>query len=108
MARSRLLRRSVPDRRPRRAIVRIDRRQSFHHPWDAAAPLARSATRERTDRGMIKAAITGSIGMGKSTVAAMFGPAGIPLFDSDAEVHRLQGPGGPLLGAIEQRFPGTV
>lgn len=57
---------------------------------------------------MIKVAITGSIGMGKSTVAAMFERAGIPLFDSDAEVHRLQGPGGALLGAIEERFPGTV
>ena len=57
---------------------------------------------------MIKVAITGSIGMGKSTVAAMFERAGIPLFDSDAEVHRLQGPGGALLGAIEKRFPGTV
>ena len=57
---------------------------------------------------MIKVAITGSIGMGKSTVAAMFERAGIPLFDSDAEVHWLQGPGGALLGAIKERFPGTV
>ena len=57
---------------------------------------------------MIKVAITGSIGMGKSTVAAMFERAGIPLFDSDSEVHRLQGPGGALLDPIEERFPGTV
>ncbi|SER50039.1 dephospho-CoA kinase [Sphingobium sp. YR768] len=52
--------------------------------------------------------LTGSIGMGKSAVAAMFRKAGVPLFDADAEVHRLQGPGGALLPAIEARFPGTT
>ena len=51
---------------------------------------------------------TGSIGMGKSAVAAMFAEQGVPVFDADAEVHRLQGPGGALLGAIEARFPGTT
>lgn len=56
----------------------------------------------------LKIAITGSIGMGKSTVAAMFAAAGIPLFDADAEVRRLQGPGGKLVDAIAARFPGTV
>jgi dephospho-CoA kinase len=57
---------------------------------------------------MISLALTGSIGMGKSTVAAMFAQAGIPVFDADAEVRRLQGPGGRLVEAIEQRFPGTT
>jgi dephospho-CoA kinase len=52
--------------------------------------------------------LTGSIGMGKSAVAAMLRREGIPVFDADAEVHRLQGPGGVLLGAIEERFPGTT
>lgn len=52
--------------------------------------------------------LTGSIGMGKSAVAAMLGQEGVPLFDADAEVHRLQGPGGRLLPAIEARFPGTT
>lgn len=52
--------------------------------------------------------LTGSIGMGKSTVAAMFTQAGVPVFDADAEVHRLQGPGGALIPAIESAFPGTT
>ncbi|MFZ2996539.1 dephospho-CoA kinase [Sphingobium sp.] len=52
--------------------------------------------------------LTGSIGMGKSAVAAMFVRLGVPLFDADAQVHRLQGPGGALLPAIEARFPGTT
>jgi dephospho-CoA kinase len=57
---------------------------------------------------MITLALTGSIGMGKSTVAAMFADAGIPLFDADATVRQLQGPGGRLVAAIESRFPGTT
>ena len=52
--------------------------------------------------------LTGSIGMGKSAVAAMFREAGVPVFDADAAVHALQGPQGALLGAIEQAFPGTT
>jgi len=57
---------------------------------------------------MITLALTGSIGMGKSTVAAMFAEAGIPIFDADAVVRRLQGPGGRLVPRIEKRFPGTT
>jgi dephospho-CoA kinase len=52
--------------------------------------------------------LTGSIGMGKSTVAAMIRRMGVPLFDADAEVRRLQGPGGDLLPAIEALYPGTT
>ena len=67
------------------------------------------ALRDRgVDCRMIKIALTGSIGMGKSTVARMFERAGVPLFDADAEVRRLQGPGGALVAAIAQRFPGGV
>jgi dephospho-CoA kinase len=52
--------------------------------------------------------LTGSIGMGKSTVAAMFEDQGISVFDADATVHRLQGPSGALLEQIETAFPGTT
>ena len=57
---------------------------------------------------MIRIALTGSIGMGKSTVAKMFERAGIPVFDADAVVRQLQGPGGALVERIGARFPGTV
>ena len=52
--------------------------------------------------------LTGSIGMGKSTVAAMFERLGVPVFDADAVVRRLQGPGGALVPRIEAAFPGTT
>ena len=57
---------------------------------------------------MIRLALTGSIGMGKSTVAKMFERAGIPVFDADAVVRALQGAGGELVETIEQHFPGTT
>ncbi len=52
--------------------------------------------------------LTGGIGMGKSTAAATFRRARIPVFDADASVHRLQGRGGRAVRAIEDAFPGTT
>ncbi len=57
---------------------------------------------------MISIALTGSIGMGKSTVAKMFEAAGVPVFDADAVVRALQGPGGALVERIGELFPGCV
>ncbi|HEX8379935.1 MAG TPA: dephospho-CoA kinase [Allosphingosinicella sp.] len=57
---------------------------------------------------MIVLGLTGSIGMGKSTVAKMFAGEGVPVFDADAAVHRLQGPEGTLVAGIEAHFPGTT
>jgi dephospho-CoA kinase len=57
---------------------------------------------------MIRVAITGSIGMGKSTVAKMFAAAGVPVFDADAVVRELQSPGGGLVAKIGELFPGCV
>jgi dephospho-CoA kinase len=52
--------------------------------------------------------LTGGIGMGKSTAAAAFRRARIPVFDADAAVHRLQARGGRGVRAIEAAFPGTT
>ena len=60
------------------------------------------------DSGPLILGLTGSIGMGKSTVAAMFEALGVPVFDADHEVRAMQGPGGVLVPAIEQAFPGST
>jgi dephospho-CoA kinase len=52
--------------------------------------------------------LTGGIGMGKSTAAAAFRRARIPVFDADATVHRLQAKGGKAVRIIDSAFPGTV
>jgi len=50
--------------------------------------------------------LTGSVGMGKSTVAKFFAEAGVPVHDSDAVVHALYD--GEAAPAIERAFPGTT
>jgi dephospho-CoA kinase len=52
--------------------------------------------------------LTGGIGMGKSTAAALFRRAHLPVFDADATVHRLQARGGAAVPPIAAAFPGVV
>jgi dephospho-CoA kinase len=54
---------------------------------------------------MIVVGLTGSIGMGKSTVAIMLRRMGIRVFDADAEVHALQAAGGGAVREIVAAFP---
>ena len=55
---------------------------------------------------MIVIGLTGSVGMGKSTTAALFAAEGVPVFDSDAAVHALYR--GAAAAPVEAAFPGTV
>jgi dephospho-CoA kinase len=57
---------------------------------------------------MIVLGLTGSIGMGKSTVAAMFAEAGAPTFSSDETVHALYASGGAAVAPVEAAFPGVA
>jgi len=56
---------------------------------------------------MIILGLTGSVGMGKSTVAALLRRLGLPVHDSDAAVHRLLAPRGAAVAAVAAAFPGV-
>lgn len=57
---------------------------------------------------MIIVGLTGSIGMGKSTVGQMLGRWHIPVFDADGAVHRLYARGGAAVAPIEARWPMVI
>jgi dephospho-CoA kinase len=57
---------------------------------------------------MKRVGLTGSIGMGKTTVARMFAQEGASVFDSDAAVHALYAVGGEAVGPVGAAFPGVV
>jgi dephospho-CoA kinase len=60
------------------------------------------------EAGPFRVGLTGSIGMGKSETARLFARLGLPVFDADATVHALYGPGGAGTAAIAARFPEAV
>ncbi|MEQ1617413.1 MAG: dephospho-CoA kinase [Terricaulis sp.] len=57
---------------------------------------------------MIVIGLTGSIGMGKTTVARMFAEEGAAVFDSDKAVHALYAKGGTAVAPVEAAFPGVA
>lgn len=68
----------------------------------------RSNLRMEASTSTLQVGLTGSIGMGKSTLSNQFMKLGFPLFDADREVHRLYSPDGAAVPAIEKHFPEVI
>lgn len=56
----------------------------------------------------IQVALTGSIGMGKSTVTKQLRKLGFPVFDADEAVHQLYSSGGEAVKPLQQLFPSAI
>uniref|UniRef100_A0A7S1SME3 Dephospho-CoA kinase n=2 Tax=Tetraselmis chuii TaxID=63592 RepID=A0A7S1SME3_9CHLO len=91
--------------------------RSPHKTWGIQVSRGQSTTRAGVIAGEVAGAsdatmyvlgLTGSIGMGKSTVSGMFTQKGIPVMDSDAVVHRLYAPGGAAVRPVREAFPDAV
>ena len=106
MARGRLYRRRVPAGGARRAVVRPHRGRPFHDPRDAADPAARRASRARIAGRHDPDRADRLDRHGQVDRRRMFERAGVPVFDADAVVRALQGPGGALVETIGAAFPG--
>jgi dephospho-CoA kinase len=70
--------------------------------------MTRRARKRRHNPRPLTLGLTGSMAMGKSTTAGMLRRLGIKVFDADAAVHKLLGPGGAALAPLAQRFPGLI
>ena len=57
---------------------------------------------------MLKIGLTGSIGMGKTETGKIFSELGLPLYDADATVHKLYGPGQKGSEKIKEKFPNSI